>query len=302
MTRHKSLVISQSLFLALLSLLAAEHGCDLSSRRVLLFAVLGANGIYLVRYFKNASARVPLSGISVIINSLLLAWELASVTYKTANPILLPPPAEVFQVFESYAPLMLRGVVSSLALLGFAMAAALSLGVLTGLFIGRTPVLCGIFLPIAKVLSPIPPIIYSPYAVAVMPTFKSAAALIITLGIFWPVSMNIINRVSGMDKRIINSAKALGITHMGMVYKILLPYLLPGIIKSLHVTLSTSFLLLTMAEMMGASSGLGYFIKNYADYANYTNVIAGIILIGIVITALNMAVTEAEKKFIKWTE
>lgn len=302
MKEHKSLVVSQLLFAVLAVLLTAEHGQSLASCRVLLLAVCAADIIYLARYSKNRAARVSISAISVIINALLLAWELASVTFKTANPILLPPPAEVFQVFETCAPLMVRGIISSLALLGFAMSAALTSGVLIGLLIGRTPVLCGIFLPIAKVLSPIPPIIYSPYAVAVMPTFKSAAALIITLGIFWPVSMNIINRVSGMDKRIINSAKALGITHMGMVYKILLPYLLPGIIKSLHVTLSTSFLLLTMAEMMGASSGLGYFIKNYADYANYTNVIAGIILIGAVITLLNAALAKAEKKFIKWTE
>ena len=68
------------------------------------------------------------------------------------------------------------------------------------------------------------------------------------------------------------------------------------------VCLSTSFLLLTMAEMMGASSGLGYFIKNYSDYANYTNVIAGIILIGIVITLLNHCLERAEKKFIRWKE
>ena len=68
------------------------------------------------------------------------------------------------------------------------------------------------------------------------------------------------------------------------------------------MTLSTSFLLLTMAEMMGASSGLGYFIKNYSDYANYTNVIAGIILIGIVVSLLNALLSFAEKRLVKWKE
>ena len=72
--------------------------------------------------------------------------------------------------------------------------------------------------------------------------------------------------------------------------------------SGLHVTLSTSFLLLTMAEMMGASSGLGYFIKNYSDYANYTNVIAGIILIGIVVSLLNALLSFAEKRLVKWKE
>ena len=72
--------------------------------------------------------------------------------------------------------------------------------------------------------------------------------------------------------------------------------------SGLHVTLSTSFLLLTMAEMMGASSGLGYFIKNYSDYANYTNVIAGIILIGLVVSLLNALLSFAEKRLVRWKE
>ena len=57
-----------------------------------------------------------------------------------------------------------------------------------------------------------------------------------------------------------------------------------------------------MAEMMGASSGLGYFIKNYSDYANYTNVIAGIILIGIVVSLLNALLSYSEKKLVRWKE
>ena len=87
-----------------------------------------------------------------------------------------------------------------------------------------------------------------------------------------------------------------------MIFRVMLPYLFPGIMSGLHVTLSTSFLLLTMAETMGASSGLGYFIKNYSDYANYTNVIAGIILIGLVVSLLNALLSFAEKRLVRWKE
>ena len=85
-----------------------------------------------------------------------------------------------------------------------------------------------------------------------------------------------------------------------MVFQIFLPYLLPGLISGLRVSLSTSFMLLTLAEMMGSSSGLGYFIRNFADYANYTNVIAGIFLVALVVTALNGAVSLIEKKAVRW--
>ena len=158
------------------------------------------------------------------------------------------------------------------------------------------------FFPIARVISPIPPIIYTPYIVALMPTFRSASVVVVVLGIFWPTFMNTVLRVTGMEERLLDSARALCPDTWTMVTRILFPYVWPGIIRSLRVMLSTSFLILTMAEMMGASSGMGYFIKNYSDYANYTNVVAGIILVGVVVSLLNGVIGFLERKLIKWKQ
>ena len=51
---------------------------------------------------------------------------------------------------------------------------------------------------------------------------------------------------------------------------------------------------------MGATSGLGYFIKNFADYANYTNVLAGIILVGMVVNVLSFIPAMLERHVIRW--
>ena len=120
------------------------------------------------------------------------------------------------------------------------------------------------------------------------------------LGIFWPTFMNTILRVTSMEEKLLDSSRALCPSTWTMISKILFPYVWPGVIRNLRVMLSTSFLILTMAEMMGASSGMGYFIKNYSDYANYTNVVAGIILVGIVVTVLNQGIGFWENKLIKW--
>lgn len=275
----------------------APSGCAM-----LMGALVLTELCYAARVRRSPERTAQFSAIACIALAVLTAWELSAVNLGIANPILLPPPRDVFQAFWDCRALMLRGVFSSLTLLGASMLIAVASGVTLGLFVGLSPFMRGVFLPIAKVLSPIPPVIYSPYAVAVMPTFRSAAAAIIVLGIFWPTFMGIINRAAAMDKRIINSARALGLTRREMIFQIMIPYLFPGIMSGLHVTLSTSFLLLTVAEMTGASSGLGYFIKNYSDYANYTNVIAGIILIGVVVSLLNALLSFAERKLVRWKE
>ena len=299
---RRALIATQLFFAALTALIVHNHGGSFAESRMFLAAIALIESLYLARIYREPQRCAALSVITSLVLMLLFAWELAAVNLKIANPILLPPPGEVFEVFADCRALMFKGVFSSLALLGFSMSTALVSGVILGLAVGLNRFLRDIFLPIAKVLSPVPPIIYSPYAVAVMPTFRGAAALIIVLGIFWPTFMGIINRASAMDRRIADSARALGLSPAEMIFHVMLPYLFPGIMSGLHVPLSTSFLLLTMAEMMGASSGLGYFIKNYSDYANYTNVIAGIILIGIVVSLLNALLSFAEKRLVKWKE
>lgn len=103
-----------------------------------------------------------------------------------------------------------------------------------------------------------------------------------------------------MDKRIMDSARTLQLGNLEMVFQVLLPYCFPGVVSNLKVTLTTGVMMLTFAEMMGATSGMGYFIVNYNTYGNYTNVVAGIIVVALVVTILNYIVSFLQKKLIKW--
>ena len=85
-----------------------------------------------------------------------------------------------------------------------------------------------------------------------------------------------------------------------MVFEILLPYSVPGIVKGLRVTMTSAVMMLTFAEMMGSTTGMGYYIVNYNTYGNYTKVLAGIIVVGIVVTVLSGLISLLQKKSIKW--
>jgi NitT/TauT family transport system permease protein len=97
-----------------------------------------------------------------------------------------------------------------------------------------------------------------------------------------------------------DSARTLNVNKATMILHILLPYSLPGIINSVTVSVSTSFLVLTAAEMIGATSGLGWYIKYHSDFANFTKVIFGIFMIGIVVTVLNVLIAAVRKVLIRW--
>ena len=143
---------------------------------------------------------------------------------------------------------------------------------------------------------------FSPYLVAIMPSFRSASPAVIVLGVFWPALLTTINRVAGMDRRILDSAKMLDLGDGTMLFRVLLPYILPGIISGLRVSVTTSLLMLNFAELMGATHGMGYYIQNSITYANYTHAVAGIVCIGLVVTVLNALVGKVQARAVKWRE
>ena len=64
--------------------------------------------------------------------------------------------------------------------------------------------------------------------------------------------------------------------------------------------MTTAVMMLTFAEMMGSTVGMGYYIVNYNTYGNYTKVIAGIMVVAFVVTLLSALVTWIQKKVIRW--
>lgn len=291
--------LTNLLFLVLIALVLLPGVKTVDSPLVFIVVIALTEISFLVQIFKNPEKKY-VSDIVSSIYLLLIIWEGSTKTLDIANKILVPPPENVFNVFVDQHKLMLQGLQSSMVLLLSGFSLALLIGIALGLFVGWVPRLRKAVFPIVKVISPIPPLIYTPYVIAVMPTFRSASIFVIFLGVFWPTFMNMINRVGDIDKKLIDSAKSLNVKTHTMLFKIILPYSIPGIIGGLTVSLSTSFMTLTLAEMIGAKAGLGFFVKKFSDYGDYTKVIAGIIFIGVVVTALNFVITIVKNKTVKW--
>ena len=230
----------------------------------------------------------------------LIVWELTTSKYNVAHPVLIPCPENVFDTFYQQWDRMLLNVGYSLQLLLLGFSLGLVAAVLCGLFAGWLPRLRAFAYPIANILAPIPPIVISPYLVSLMPTFRSASLIVIVLGVFWPLFLTTVNRIQGMEQEILDSARMLNPSTPTMIFKILLPYILPGVVSSLKVSLTTSMLMLNFAELMGATHGMGYYVQNSITYANYTHAVAGIIVIGIVVTVLNFLVGKLQKWAIRW--
>ena len=287
--------IPHVLFVVLLWLIFTP-GADDSTPKGAFLAVLAISEAALL-FRRNSRS---LSDIMAILYLLFIVWEIGTTKVEDVNLILYPSPAKVFAIFASDWQKILDGIRSSMYLLGVGFSSALILGVLLGIVTGSAARLRDSLLPLAKVISPIPPIIYTPYAVAVLPTFEIASIFVIFSSIFWQIYIQVALSVSNIDQKLLDSAKTMNLSATAMFIHVLWPYCLPNIMKTLPLSVANAFMVLTAAEMIGATSGLGYFVRYYADFADYTRVIAGIFLIGIVVSALNYGIAELERKVVRW--
>ena len=230
----------------------------------------------------------------------LLIWEVGVSRFNLLPYAFVPAPENVFYVFYEDYRNILEGFKSSMILIITGVGLALLFAVVLGTLVGWVPRLTDAIYPVVKAISTVPPLIYTSYIVLIMPTFFMASFTVVFLSVFWGSFMGSINNTAFVEKKIINSAKVLNMKTLPMLFKIIIPFNFPRIINNLPINLATALMTLTAAEMIGATSGMGYYVRIALTYANYTKAIAGIIFIGGVVSILNIFIDVMKKRIVTW--
>jgi NitT/TauT family transport system permease protein len=229
-----------------------------------------------------------------------LLWQFVSSSIHFKGAYLFPSPAVTLKALWRSLPELLKGTWSSLLVLVPGYALAVAAGIVWGLLVGTTPWVNRMFSPFARLASPVPPTIYIPYAIALLPTFRTAAGFVVFVGAFWPVFLNTATGAASLPQRYRDNARILGLKRAEYLWRIVLPASLPHIFAGMSVGLVFSFIMLTVAELFGASAGLGRFVQLYADYADYPRMVAGILYTGLVVLLAMELLEQVKHRALFW--
>lgn len=235
-----------------------------------------------------------------VLSLMMLVLEISFSKLAVLDPFLFPSPAKVFLVFQNDFDSMATGFVSSFKILISGYSIALVTAIPLGLWVGWKKRVFEVAYPIAKAISPIPPTVYLPYSIVLLPTFGAASIFVIAIGAFWPIFVGTVYGVFSIDPRTINSARTLGLKDHCLLRRIILPAAMPSIFSGALIALILSFIILTVAEMIAANSGLGWYIEYHHQFANYDRVIAGMILIALVVMGVMAIFDRIQKYCLRW--
>ena len=253
--------------------------------------------------FRWASLRRPaLRALSI--GLFLLSWHLATlwdldVYVRFQN---IPSPgdvlAEAIELFSSRV--FYVHILASLERIWLGFAIATVLGVGLGLLIGWFGFAEDTLFPPIELFRPIPAVAWVPISIMLWPTERSSIVFITTLGAFFPIVLNTIHGVEGIDRQLVRAATSLGAGRAAIFGEVVLPGALPSIVTGLSVGMGVSWICLISAEMISGQFGVGYFTWVAYGIVKYAQIVVGMLTIGVLGMLSSLAVRLIGARFMPW--
>jgi ABC-type nitrate/sulfonate/bicarbonate transport system permease component len=184
--------------------------------------------------------------------------------------------------------------------LGYAIAALLAIPL--GLMMGWSGKFLEMVRPVFEVVRPIPPLAWIPIAILWFGIGIKSAAFIIFLGAFFPVLLNTISGVKSIPPILIEAARTLHAKKKDIFLKVLLPGTVPSIFVGMRIGIGIGWMTLVAAEFTGVKEGygLGYMIMTARDIQRPDEILAGMLVIGIIGLLIDIGLRRTESAVIRW--
>lgn len=195
---------------------------------------------------------------------------------------------------------LIESVVSSLKLLFTGYIIGGLLGIVTGILAGYFEKVNYWIDPILKLLGPIPTTTWLPLVMVLAINLFQGAVFIISLGVWFQVTLATITGIRNVDPSFYEAARTLGATNKDLVKRIAIPSASPNIFQGLVSAMSAACNALIVAEMMGVESGLGWYITWKSSWADYTAMYGAIILLAVTFVIVNILIKKLSDRVLVW--
>jgi NitT/TauT family transport system permease protein/sulfonate transport system permease protein len=239
-------------------------------------------------------------GIGIV----FVVWHI-SIIYTDIGRV-LPSPLTVFSSFIKYliTPMgkytIVQHALFSLlrVFVGFSLSALT--GIILGIGMGYSKLINAIARPIFNIIRPIPGLAWIPMAILWFGIGEASKYFIIFMGGFAQVVLNTIDGSRRVDPSLMGAAKVLGADKKKVFFYVVIPSCVPYIFAGLQVSLSTSWMAVLAAEMVSSREGSGWIIVTGMNNGNTTQILIGMISIGIVGLILATTMRLIEKELCSW--
>lgn len=172
---------------------------------------------------------------------------------------------------------------------GFLMASVL--GIFLGTVMGMSKTLCAMLLPLVTTIRQIPMIAWFPLIILWCGIGELSKVVVIVIAAFFPVLVNTLNGIQSTPDSYIEVADLYKLTRLERFTKLYMPHALPDILVGVKLGLGVSWMAVVAAELVAATSGIGFRMNDARSMMRSDKVIVCMILIGLVGVLMDKLVT-----------
>lgn len=215
------------------------------------------------------------------IAAMAFVWE-SVVRLGVVSPTLFPPPSRVVMAFID----LLRSgeLVRDIWISSWRAMTGLAIGVCSGVVVGlataRIRIVDDFLSPIIEIVRPLPPVAIIPLVIVWLGIGDIAKVCSTAFAVFFPVWINAHSGGRDVPLAYLWAAQSLGIRPFSRFFRIILPSALPFILVGIRSGIAVAFVMVFVAELAGASAGLGYSISAYHLAYRTDRMIADLFVLG----------------------
>lgn len=251
----------------------------------------------------NISTEKKITTVTVII--ILAVWFIVT-AMELVDTSLLPTPEAVWNAFIEIATngykgfTLIQHIGASMYRLLVSFILAVIVAVPLGLLSGSSSKVRAVLGPVIEFYRPLPPLAYYTLLVLALGIENESKIALLFLACFAPVYIQCTSAVLRVKKDYMNSAYTLGANKKQVFFKVIFPSCLPDIFVGLRTALGVGYTTLVAAEMVAASSGLGWLVLDASNYLRYDIIFMGIIIMSATGILLNGVILMIENKVVPW--
>ena len=217
---------------------------------------------------------------------------------RSANPVYLPAPHEVAVAFWTAltAPPPQRDAIwlpaslwHSIQIIFWGFTISSIFGVPLGVLCGAQPTVARLTEPVIEFVRYLPAPAFGALMVAILGIYDGPKIAIIVIGTFFQQVLVIANTTRRVDPLLVEAALTMGSRNLRLIRRVIVPAVLPQIYRDQRILLGWAWTYLIVAELIGTSSGITFFITQQARYQHFDNVYAAILVIGLIGIATDIA-------------
>jgi NitT/TauT family transport system permease protein len=242
-------------------------------------------------------------------NAAVLARGGKPATGTRANPVFLPAPHEVARAlvtgfttppFRADEPWLHQSLWHSIQVIFWGFLISSIFGVPLGILCGALPPMARLTEPFIEFFRYLPAPAFGALAVAVLGIEDAPKVAIIFIGTFFQQVLVIANTTKRIDPALLEAAQTLGASPRHLLMRVVVPGVVADVYTDMRVLLGWAWTYLIVAELIGVSSGITFFINQQAKYRAYDRVFASIIVIGLVGLGTDLVLASLGRQLFPW--